>query len=65
MANLPWINESPEIEVHIVDSNEKMGGAGECGVPPTAPAIANAIFVATGKRVYQLPFMNIPLKEQA
>jgi isoquinoline 1-oxidoreductase beta subunit len=59
------MNESPEIEVHIVDSNEKMGGAGECGVPPTAPAIANAIFVATGKRVYQLPFMNIPLKEQA
>jgi isoquinoline 1-oxidoreductase beta subunit len=59
------MNESPEIEVHIVDSNEKMGGAGECGVPPTAPAIANAIFAATGKRVYQLPFMNTSLKEQA
>jgi isoquinoline 1-oxidoreductase beta subunit len=53
------MNESPAtIEVHIVDSTEKMGGAGECGVPPMAPALANAVFAATGRRVYQLPFMN-------
>lgn len=56
------MNETPEIEVHIVDSTDKMGGAGECGVPPTAPAIANAIFAATGKRIRQQPFGNINLK---
>jgi isoquinoline 1-oxidoreductase beta subunit len=52
------MNESPVIEVHIVPSTEKMGGAGECGVPPMAPALANAVFAATGKRVLHLPFMN-------
>lgn len=52
------IHETPEINVHIVESNGKMGGAGECAVPPTAPAIANAIFAATGKRIYDLPLMN-------
>jgi isoquinoline 1-oxidoreductase beta subunit len=56
------MNETPAIEVYIVDSSEKMGGAGECGVPPTAPAIANAIFAATGKRIRQQPFGNINLK---
>ena len=50
--------EAPEIEVHIVDSKEKMGGAGEPCVPPTAPALSNAIFAATGKRIFQLPMMN-------
>jgi isoquinoline 1-oxidoreductase beta subunit len=50
--------EAPVIEVHIVPSTEKMGGAGEPGVPPLAPALANAVFAATGKRVYRLPFMN-------
>jgi isoquinoline 1-oxidoreductase beta subunit len=59
------MNESPEINVYIVDSNEKMGGAGECAVPPTAPAIANAIFSATGKRIYDLPIMNNNLKQNA
>lgn len=49
------MNEAPAIEVHIVDSNEPMGGAGEPGVPPLAPAVANAIFAATGKRVRNLP----------
>jgi isoquinoline 1-oxidoreductase beta subunit len=49
------MNETPLIDVHIVDSNEKMGGAGEPGVPPLAPAIANAIFAATGNRVRRLP----------
>jgi isoquinoline 1-oxidoreductase beta subunit len=56
------MNETPAIEVHIVDSTDKMGGAGECGVPPTAPAIANAIFAASGKRVRQQPFGNINFK---
>lgn len=55
------MNETPLIEVHIVNSNEKMGGAGEPGVPPLAPAIANAIFVATGKRVRRLPLQSSDL----
>ena len=55
--------EAPAIEVHIVPSTGKMGGAGEPCVPPTAPAIANAIFAATGKRIRNLPFGNINLKK--
>ncbi|RRB06918.1 xanthine dehydrogenase family protein molybdopterin-binding subunit [Larkinella rosea] len=49
------MNEMPTIEVHIVKSSESMGGAGEPGVPPIAPALANAVFAATGKRVRSLP----------
>ncbi len=49
------MNEMPEIEAHIVPSEERMGGVGEPGVPPIAPALANAIFAVTGKRVRQLP----------
>ncbi len=49
------INEAPEIEVHIVQNNEKSGGIGEPGVPCTAPAVTNAIFAATGKRIRKLP----------
>lgn len=57
------MNDTPlDIEVHIVDSTEKMGGAGEPGVPPVAPAIANAVFAATGKRLRNLPFCNTNLK---
>lgn len=56
------MHECPEINVYIVESEGKMGGAGECAVPPTAPAIANAIFAATGKRIYDLPLMNYNLK---
>jgi isoquinoline 1-oxidoreductase subunit beta len=57
------INESPAlIDVHIVDSTDKMGGVGEPGYPPTAPAVANAIFAATGKRMRQCPFGTIKLR---
>lgn len=59
------MHESPEINVFIVDSNEKMGGAGECAVPPTAPAIVNAIFAATGKRIYNLPIVNHKLIQRS
>jgi len=45
----------PEIEVHIVKSSEKIGGIGEVGVPPAAPAVANAFFKATGVRIRRLP----------
>jgi isoquinoline 1-oxidoreductase subunit beta len=49
------MNDAPDIEVHIVASNESPGGMGETGVPPLAPAVANAIFAATGKRIRKLP----------
>jgi isoquinoline 1-oxidoreductase beta subunit len=50
------MSEVPDIEVHIVKGNDKMGGIGEPGVPPTAPAVANAIFNATGARIRRIPF---------
>lgn len=49
------INEAPRIHVTIVNSGEKMGGAGEPGTPPIAPAVAGAIYAATGKRIRKLP----------
>ncbi len=47
--------ETPKIEVHIVPSSAKPTGVGEPGVPPIAPAVANAVFAATGKPVRRLP----------
>ncbi|HEU4993445.1 MAG TPA: xanthine dehydrogenase family protein molybdopterin-binding subunit [Gemmatimonadaceae bacterium] len=47
--------EAPEISVHIVPSTEEPGGVGEPGVPPIAPAVANALFALTGVRVRRLP----------
>jgi len=49
------MNECPEIETHIVNNHEKAGGIGEPGVPCAAPAIANAVFAVTGKRIRRLP----------
>ncbi len=49
------ISEIPDIEVHIVKNSEKIGGIGEPGVPPTAPAVANAVFDATGARFRRIP----------
>ena len=50
------INEMPKVDVHIVASTDKPSGVGEPGVPPLAPAVANAIAAATGKRLRTLPF---------
>jgi isoquinoline 1-oxidoreductase beta subunit len=50
------MNEAPKIEVYIVPSTEKPTGVGEPGVAPIGPAVANAVFAATGKRVYVFPF---------
>jgi len=49
------LSEVPDIEVHIVKSDETMGGIGEPGVPATAPAVVNAVFNATGKRIRRIP----------
>ncbi len=56
------MNEMPKVEVHIVQSRENPGGIGEPGTPPIAPAVANAIFAATGKRLRSLPFDTSKLK---
>jgi isoquinoline 1-oxidoreductase subunit beta len=55
------IHEMPVVEVHIVPSTEASGGMGEVGTPAIAPAVANAIFAATGKRIRRLPFSSNPL----
>ena len=50
------MNDTPEIRVHVVNSGAPIGGIGEVGVPPAAPAVGNAIFAALGKRLRTLPF---------
>ena len=49
------MNETPPIEVHLVRNLEAPGGIGEPGTAATAPAVANAVFAATGRRIRQLP----------
>ena len=57
------MNEMPRVEVYIVPSQEPPGGVGEPGVPPVAPAVANAIFAATGRRIRRLPIRLKELKK--
>jgi isoquinoline 1-oxidoreductase subunit beta len=52
------INEAPKIEVYQIHNNEAPGGIGETGTAAAAPALGNAIFAATGKRLRRLPFGN-------
>jgi isoquinoline 1-oxidoreductase beta subunit len=49
------LDEMPVVEVHIVPSTDKMGGVGEPGTPPIAPAVANAVAALTGQRLRELP----------
>lgn len=53
---VPRMNEMPRIDVHIVPSQDAPTGMGEPGLPPLAPAFANAVFKLTGKRLRKLPF---------
>ena len=59
------IDEAPAIEVHIVQSSEPPGGMGEAGTSAIVPAVTNAIFAATGKRVRKLPVDPSALKKSA
>ena len=53
------IDEMPAVEVHIVTTGAAPTGVGEPGVPPIAPAVANALFHLTGRRVRRLPFARL------
>jgi isoquinoline 1-oxidoreductase beta subunit len=52
------INQAPQVDTHIIRSGETLGGIGEPGVPPLAPAVCNAIFAATGRRLRSLPLID-------
>lgn len=53
------ISDMPQVETYVVPSTDRQGGIGEPSVPPTAPAVCNAIFAATGKRIRKLPVGRI------
>jgi isoquinoline 1-oxidoreductase subunit beta len=55
-------NETPKITTKVIVTNNKPGGIGEVGLPPVAPAVANAVFKLTGKRLRALPFDTSELK---
>jgi isoquinoline 1-oxidoreductase beta subunit len=56
------LDEMPKVEVHILPSTESPTGVGEPGVPPIGPAVANAVFAATGKRIRAVPFRRQELR---
>jgi isoquinoline 1-oxidoreductase beta subunit len=57
----PRIADTPRIEVQFIRSGAPLGGMGEPGVPPIAPAVANAVFAATGERLRTLPLRPLPI----
>jgi isoquinoline 1-oxidoreductase beta subunit len=54
-ARVLSLRETPRIQVEMIDGSPEIGGVGEVGLPPVAPALANALFAATGKRLRRLP----------
>ena len=57
------MNEAPKVEVHVIDNGDPPGGLGEAGTSLIAPAVANAIFAATGKRLRKMPVDQAALKQ--
>ena len=57
------MHDAPVIQTHIINSGADLGGAGEPGTPGIAPALANAIFDATGRRIRALPIMNVDFSQ--
>ena len=53
---MPRITDMPPIEIHIMENDAAAGGVGEPGLPPFTPALTNAIYDLTGKRIRKLPF---------
>jgi isoquinoline 1-oxidoreductase subunit beta len=58
------INEAPIIDVHLITSTEPPGGLGEAGTSGVVPAVANAIFAATGKRLRKMPIVSSALVDR-
>jgi isoquinoline 1-oxidoreductase beta subunit len=56
------MNEAPVVETHLVKSTEAPGGIGEAGTAIVAPAVTNAIFAATGKRIRTLPIIDTAIR---
>ena len=65
MKNFTKLDKISKIETHIINSGHDIGGAGEPGTLGIAPALANAVFDATGLRIRQLPLGNFDLNYQA
>jgi isoquinoline 1-oxidoreductase beta subunit len=62
-ADYPLVamDEAPQVHVHIMDGGDPIGGVGEPPIPPLAPALSNAIFAATGRRLRRMPFGTVAL----
>jgi len=56
---LVTIDEAPQVNVHIIDGGDPIGGVGEPPIPPLAPALSNAVFAATGVRLRKMPFGRV------